>query len=113
MIGLASGKDTSDINKYFKMDQGKVLFPFDLKFYLSKNPYRYDPSKSLYELHAIKVTTSNKHAPLDGSVIISAKPTTGTTEIAGDFTIEEASDLANILKSGELPFELKIVEAQY
>ncbi len=37
----------------------------------------------------------------------------GSTEIAGDFTIEEASDLANILKSGELPFELKIVEAQY
>jgi SecD/SecF fusion protein len=148
------------------MDQIKVLFPLDLKFYWSKNPYRYDPSKSLYELHAIKVTTSNKHAPLDGSVIISAKPTTGSTdsgvkidlmmdsegartwakitreninrciavvydgfvrsyprvmseisggstEIAGDFTIEEASDLANILKSGELPFELKIVEAQY
>lgn len=166
MIGLASGKDTSDINKYFKMDQVKVLFPFDLKFYWSKNPYKYDPSKSLYELHAIKVTTSNKQAPLDGSVIISAKPTTGSTdsgvkidlmmdsegartwaeitreninrciavvydgfvrsyprvmseisggstEITGDFTIEEASDLANILKSGELPFELKIVEAQY
>jgi len=165
MIGLVSGKDTSEINKYFKMDQVKVLFPLDLKFYWSKNPYKYDPSKSLYELHAIKVTTSNKQAPLDGSVIISAKPTTestnsgvkidlmmdsegartwakitreninrciavvydgfvrsyprvmseisgGSTEITGDFTIEEASDLANILKSGELPFELKIVEAQ-
>ena len=165
MIGLVSGKDTSDINKYFKMDQIKVLFPPDLKFCWSKNPDRYDPSKSLYELHAIKVTTSNKQAPLDGSVIISAKPTTGSadsgvkidlmmdsegartwakitreninrciavvydgsvrsyprvmseisggsTEITGDFSIEEASDLANILKSGELPFELKIVEAQ-
>jgi len=166
MIGLVSGKDTSDINKYFKMDQIKVLFPPDVKFYWSKNPHRYDPSKSLYELHAIKVTTSDKRAPLDGSVIISAKPTTGSadsgvkidlmmdsegartwakitreninrciavvydgfvrsyprvmseisggsTEITGDFTIEEASDLANILKSGELPFELKIVEAKY
>ena len=37
MIGLVSGKDTSDINKYFKMDQIKVVFPPDLKFYWSKN----------------------------------------------------------------------------
>jgi len=36
----------------------------------------------------------------------------GNTEITGDFTIEEANDLVNILKSGELPFELKIVEGQ-
>jgi SecD/SecF fusion protein len=165
MIGLVSGKDTSEINRYLKMDQIKALFPGDLKFYWSANPYKYDRSKSLYELHAIKVTTSNKQAPLDGSVIISAKAATGSdnsgvkidlkmdsegaktwagitreninrciavvyngyvrsyprviseisggsTEITGDFTIEEANDLVNILKSGELPFELKIVEAQ-
>jgi SecD/SecF fusion protein len=36
----------------------------------------------------------------------------GNTEITGDFTIEEANDLVNILKSGELPFGLKIVEEQ-
>lgn len=164
MIGLVSEKDTSSINKYFKMDQIKVLFPGNLKFYWSANPYKNDRSKSLYELHAIKVTTSNEQAPLDGSAIISAKPTKGTnsevkidftmdsegaktwaritheninrciaviykgyvrsyprvmseisggnTEITGDFTIEEANDLVNILKSGELPFELKIVKEQ-
>jgi SecD/SecF fusion protein len=165
MIGLVSGKDTSEINKYLRMDQLKALFPGDLKFCWSANPYKYDRSKSLYELHAIKVTTSNKQAPLDGSVIISAKPATGSnnsgvkidltmdsegartwaritreninrciavvydgyvrsyprvmneisggsTEITGDFTIEEANDLGNILKSGELPFELKIIEGQ-
>jgi len=165
MIGLVSGKDTSEINTYLKMDQIKTLFPPDLKFYWSANPYKYDRSKSLYELHAIKVTTSNKQAPIDGSVIISAKATTGSnnsgvkidltmdsegaktwagitrgninrciavvydgyvrsyprvmneisggsTEITGDFTIEEANDLVNILKSGELPFQLKIIEEQ-
>jgi SecD/SecF fusion protein len=165
MIGLVNGKDTSEINRYLKMDQIKALFPPDLKFYWSANPYKYDRSKSLYELHAIKVTTSNKQAPINGSVIISAKPTTGpnnsgvkidltmdnegaktwagitrgninrciaviydgyvrsyprvmseisggSTEITGDFTIEEANDLVNILKSGELPFQLKIIEEQ-
>jgi len=165
MIGLVSGKDTSVINRYLKMDQIRALFPGDLKFCWSANPYKYDSSNSLYELHAIKVTTSNKQAPLDGSVIISAKPAIesdnsgvkidltmdsegaktwagitrkninrciavvydgyvrsyprvmseisgGSTEITGDFTIEEATDLVNILKSGELPFQLKIIEEQ-
>ena len=35
--------------------------------------------------------------------------TGGNTEITGDFTIEEADDLANILKSGKLPAPAKII----
>ena len=35
--------------------------------------------------------------------------TGGNTEITGDFTIEEADDLANILKSGKLPAPARIV----
>ena len=35
--------------------------------------------------------------------------TGGNTEITGDFTIEEANDLANILKSGKLPAPARIV----
>jgi len=164
MIGIADKKDTAQIIRYFKMDPIKTLFPSDLKFYWSSNPYKYDPTKTLYGLHAIKVTTGNKQAPLDGSAIISANATTisgktdvkigltmdsdgsktwaritrdnigrciavvynghvrsyprvqaeisgGKTEITGDFTIDEANDLVNILKSGELPFKLKIAEA--
>ncbi|MEY3437064.1 MAG: hypothetical protein RL335_1520 [Bacteroidota bacterium] len=38
--------------------------------------------------------------------------TTGTTEISGNFTIEEAQDLANILQSGKLPAPAKIVSEQ-
>lgn len=165
MIGLASGKDTSQINKYFIMDQIRALLPGDLKFYWSANPHRYDPSKSLYELHAVKAAAGSEQAPLDGSAIVSAKLTSGSsgsevkidlmmdkigaktwagitrkninrciavinnghvisyprvmseisggnTEITGDFTFEEANDLVNILKSGKLPFELKIAESQ-
>jgi len=165
MIGLANEKDTSLVNSYLKMNEIKALFPNDLKFFWSSNPYKYDPTKTLYGLHAIKITTINRSAPLDGSAIISAEATTGSdkkdikigltmdpegaktwakitresisrciavvyngsvrsyprvqaeisggkTEITGDFTIEEANDLVNILKSGQLPFELKIVEKQ-
>jgi preprotein translocase subunit SecD len=80
MIGLVSGKDTSQVNEYLKMDQVKALFPGDIKFLWSANPYKYDSSKSLYELHAIKVTTGNKQAPLDGSVITSAEVVAGSSD---------------------------------
>ena len=77
MIGLANGKDTSNVNTYLKMDKIRALFPGDLKFCWDSNPYKYDTSKTLYGLHAIKVTTANGRAPLAGSTIISAEATTG------------------------------------
>jgi len=162
MIGLASSKDTAKINNMFKMNQVKALFPRDLKMLWSQNPYKYDPSETLYELHAIKVTTRDGRPPLDGDVITSARTssgvtgsevkvdmsmnaegakiwarmtrenidrclavvldgyvrsyprvqneiTGGNTEITGDFTIEEADDLSNILKSGKLPAPARII----
>ena len=162
MVGLASSKDTSKVNGYLKMNQIKALFPRDLKFLWSQNPYKYDPTKTLYELHAIKITTRDGRPPLDGGVITSARTssgvtgsevkvdmsmnsegaktwarmtrenidrclvvvldgyvrsyprvqneiTGGNTEITGDFTIEEADDLANILKSGKLPAPARII----
>ena len=36
----------------------------------------------------------------------------GRTEISGDFTLQEATDLANILKAGKLPAPAKIVQEQ-
>ncbi len=165
MVGLVNGKDTSQVSKYLKLDQVKAVFPADVKFFWSANPYKYDTFKSLYELHAIKVTAGNNQAPLDGSVITSAEVVTGSTdsdvridlsmdsegattwaritreninrciamvydgyvrsypmvmseisggdtEITGNFTLEEANDFVNMLKSGQLPFKLKIVEVK-
>ncbi len=162
MVGLALGIDTAKVNSYLKMNQIKALFPRDLRFYWSQNPYKWDPTKTLYELHAIKITTRDGRPPLDGNVITGARPTSGVTgsevkvdmtmnsegaktwarmtreninrciavvldgyvrsfpvvineitggntEITGDFTIEEADDLANILKSGKLPAPATII----
>ncbi|HOW39353.1 MAG TPA: protein translocase subunit SecDF [Bacteroidales bacterium] len=162
MVGLASSKDTAEVNTMLKMNQIRALFPRDLRFMWSQNPYKYDPTKTLYELHAIKVTTRDGRPPLDGDVITAARPTSGVTgsevkvdmsmngegsktwarmtrenigrclvvvldgyvrsfprvqneitggntEITGDFTIEEADDLANILKSGKLPAPARII----
>lgn len=162
MVGMASGKDTARVNNYLRMNQVRALFPRDVKFLWSQNPYKYDDTKTFYELHAIRVTTRDGRPPLNGDVITSARPTSGVTgsevkvdfsmnaegaktwqrmtrenigrciavvldgyvrsyprveveiaggntEITGDFTIEEADDLANILKSGKLPAPARII----
>jgi SecD/SecF fusion protein len=161
MVGLASSKDTARVNTMLAMNQVKSLFPRDLRFYWSQNPYKYDPTKTMFELHAIKITTRDGRPPLGGDVITSARTssgvtgsevevnfnmnaegaktwarmtrenvgrciavvldgyvrsypvvqgeiTGGSTQITGDFTIEEAEDLSNILKSGKLPAPAKI-----
>lgn len=90
MVGLASFKDTARVNGYLKMNQVKALFPRDLRFFWSQNPYKYDPTKTLYELHAIKVTTRDGRPPLDGGVITSARTSSGArggAEIKVDMTM--------------------------
>ncbi|MDR2888175.1 MAG: protein translocase subunit SecDF [Bacteroidales bacterium] len=162
MVGLAAGKDTARVNAMLAMNQIRVQFPRDLRFMWSQEPHKYDPTATLYELHAIRITTRDGRPPLDGDVVTSARPTSGvtgsevkvdmsmnvegsntwarmtrenigrcivvaldgyvrsyprvqneitggSTEITGDFTIEEADDLANILKSGKLPAPARII----
>jgi len=77
MVGLASSKDTAKVNAILKMNQVKALFPRALKFAWSQNPYKYDATKTYYELHAIKITTRDGRPPLDGDVITSARPSSG------------------------------------
>lgn len=73
LIGLVNEKDTSQLNSLLKMNEIAELFPYNLKFFWSRYPYKYDESKKLYELHAIKVTTRDGKAPIEGDVIASAK----------------------------------------
>ena len=163
LIGFASFTDTAKVNRLLKMNQVKALFPREVKFLWSQNPYKYDDTNTLYELHAIKITTRDGRAPLTGDVVTAARPSTGVTgsdikvdmtmngegsktwqrmtrdnigrciavvlddyvrsnprvqneiaggntEITGDFTLEEAEDLANILKSGKMPAPARIIQ---
>ncbi len=162
VIGYSHYQDTANAMDYLKMDQIRSVFPRDLRFYWSSDPMSGDETESIYQLHAIKVTTRDGRPPLDGDVVTSARvsygqtgssakvdmsmnaegartwarltgsnigraiaivldgyvrsaPTVsteikgGSSEITGDFTIEEAEDLANILKSGKLPAPAHII----
>lgn len=79
VIGMAHFRDTAKVNRYLAMNQIRAIFPRDVRFFWNQDPFKWDDSKVYYELHAIKVTTRDGRAPLDGGVITSARPTTGMT----------------------------------
>lgn len=165
VVGMAHYKDTAAINQMLAMEQVKNLFPRNVRFLWGVKSPKWDKSESLYELIAIKVTSRDGKAPLDGGIITDAReqfsdmkstaevsmsmnsegakiwkrmtsenigrsiavvldnyvysfPTVqseiggGQSQITGDFSINEAKDLANVLKSGKLPAPARIIQEQ-
>ncbi len=169
LVGYALSKDTSKVNAYLHLPKVKAEFPKNVRFMWGVKPL--PPRKlkdgttskdEIFELIAVKVTSHDGRAPLEGDVITSARAETGQrgdyevsmgmnaegsnvwarltkanvekciaivldgyvysyprvngeitggrSSITGNFTPEEAKDLANILKSGKLPAPARIVE---
>ena len=162
-IGYAHYADTAKINKYFSMPQIKGLFPPEFKPMWTVKASKW-AGENIFELVAIKSTSRDGKAPLDGGVVTDARvqygnngspevsmsmnaegantwarmtkdnigrqiaivldgmvysyPTVqseisgGSSQITGDFTVEESEDLANVLKSGKLPAPATIIQEQ-
>ena len=162
IVGLAAGKDREAIDQMLATAaEKKVYDPRTVKFLWSAKPDDHFGG-DIYVLYAIKITTRDGSALLDGGCISDARQdfsTVGGNEISmtmntegarewkritgenvgnciaivlddhvysaprvngeiaggrssitGDFTLEEAKDLANILKSGKLPAPAVIVQ---
>jgi len=160
-VGIAHYKDTAEINSLLRLPQIRTIFPRDVRFLWSYKALR--GTQDFYELVAIKVTSRDGLAPLDGGSVSNARSEFGQTgaraevsmamnsegakiwarltrenigrqiaivldnyvysfpvvqgeikggrsSITGDFSITEAQDLANVLKSGKLPAPARIVE---
>ena len=158
-IGYAHFKDTAKVNAYFAMPQVRSLFPRNLKLLWGVKAI--DKEEQFYELYAIKVTSRDGRAALEGDVVTNARkeyaqgrgdaevsmtmnaegaktwarltannvgkaiaivldnyvysaPNVngeikgGRSSITGGFTVNEAEDLANILKSGKMPAPARI-----
>ena len=162
-IGYAHYSDTTLINKYLAMPQVKGLFPPEFKPMWTVKGSQF-AGENIFELVAIKATSRDGKAPLDGGAVTDARvqygnsgspevsmsmnaegantwarmtkdnigrqiaivldgmvysyPTVqseisgGSSQITGNFTIEEAEDLANVLKSGKLPAPATIIQEQ-
>ena len=165
-IGFAAAADTAQINKYLHMPEIQAIFPAEFRPMWSVQPSSYMQSDNIYELVAIKSTSRDGKAPLDGGSVTDARvdydqrrggspgvsmtmnaeganvwarltkenigrqvaivldgtvysyPTVqteitgGSSSITGNFTIDEATDLTNVLKSGKLPAPATIVQEQ-
>lgn len=174
MVGLAKAKDRAKVDEYLNSDKVRRVLPRDLRLLWTVKPMtgreaagyyggEINPKETVYTLVAIKSTSNNGRAPLEGDVITNARhnvsqngasyevsmtmnsegarkwaqltkanlgksiaivlddnvysyPTVqseitgGSSQITGNFTTEEAQDLANVLKSGKLPAPATIVE---
>ena len=73
LVGYASARDTAAVNKIIYSALAKQVLPSDLRLLWSAKPADGVQAKNIYELHAIKVTTSNGRAPIEGDVITDAK----------------------------------------
>lgn len=171
LVGIALGKDTAQLNRYFADDIVKSAFPRDLRLTWSAKPLYKE--KNVFGLYAVKTRPGVQEAPLTGDVItdaskgfdqtglpqvtlsmnslgaskwekmtedavngvVNGKPVKkcvaivldnrvfssprvqskiagGNTQITGINDIQEAEDLANILKSGKLEAKTRIIEEQ-
>lgn len=72
-VGYASVRDTAAINKIIYSEVAKRVLPSDLRLLWSAKPADNLKVKNIYELHALKVTTTTGRAPLEGDVITDAK----------------------------------------
>ncbi len=167
-IGYAQSSDTAKINAMLKAPMIKDLFPPEFRPMWSVKPSELFKDGNIFELIAIKASSRDGKAPLDGDAVTDARvsydgtgrnqgsplvsmtmnaeganvwarltkdnikrqvaivldglvysyPTVqseitgGSSQITGNFSVEEATDLTNVLKSGKLPAPAKIIQEQ-
>nr|WP_315347111.1 protein translocase subunit SecDF [Hoylesella enoeca] len=104
MVGLANVRDTAAINKIIHSAVAKQILPSDVKLLWGAKPTdMLQGAKNVYELHALKVTSSNGRAPLEGDVVTDAKdqfnPTTGQPEVSMSMNSEGARRWSALTKA--------------
>ena len=70
-VGYAHERDTADVNKAIYSDEAKKILPSDVKLLWSAKAV--EGTKNIFELHALKVTSTSGRAPLEGDVVTDAK----------------------------------------
>jgi SecD/SecF fusion protein len=101
LVGYAHVRDTAAINKIIYGVDAKKVLPTDCKLLWSAKPM--DGNKNVFELYALKVTSNNGRAPLEGDVIVDAKDefdhTTGRPVVSMSMNTEGARLWAALTKA--------------
>ena len=103
LVGYASVRDTAAISKLIYGQTAKQILPTDLKLLWSATPENGIKAKNIYGLYAIKVSSSNGQAPLQGDVVVDAKDefnhVTGQPEVNMTMNTEGARRWAALTKA--------------
>ena len=103
LVGYASARDTAAVNKIIYSALAKQVLPSDLRLLWSAKPADGVQAKNIYELHAIKVTTTNGRAPIEGDVVTDAKDqfntVTGQPEVSMSMNSDGARRWAALTKA--------------
>ncbi len=113
VVGVALARDTANVNKYLANDKIRSLFPKDVKFFwavkaISKDYLKQrfgaevNEKESAFELVAIKASTHDGRAPLEGDVITGARSQTsqsGQFEVSMSMNAEGSKVWARLTKT--------------
>ena len=102
LVGYASVRDTAAINKMIYGQLAKQILPSDLKLLWSAKPEDGLNKKNVYGLYALKITTSDGRAPLEGDVVTDAKDQFdqhGRPEVSMTMNSEGAREWAALTKA--------------
>lgn len=102
LVGYANVRDTAEINKMLHSQLAKQVLPMDLKLLWSAKPADGVNNKNVFELHALKITTSDGRAPIEGDVVTDAKDqfdNFGRPEVSMTMNSEGARAWAQLTKA--------------
>ena len=103
-VGIASVRDTAEVNKAIHSALAKQILPQDVKLLWSaKETDMFQGVKNIFELHALKVTNPSGRAPLEGDVVTDARDQfdnyTGKPEVSMSMNNEGARKWAALTKA--------------
>ncbi len=103
LVGYANVLDTAEVNKIIYSAMAKKILPSDCRLLWSAKASDALNVKNMYELHAMKVTSTNGRAPLEGDVITEASDEfnhiTGAPEVSMKMNSEGARRWAALTKA--------------
>lgn len=103
VVGYANVLDTAEVNKIIYSAMAKKILPSDCKLLWSAKPTDALSVKNMFELHAIKVTSTNGRAPLEGDVVTNATDqfnhVTGAPEVSMEMNSDGARRWAALTKA--------------
>lgn len=103
VVGYANVLDTAEVNKIIYSAMAKKILPSDCKLLWGAKPTDALSVKNMFELHAIKVTSTNGRAPLEGDVVTTATDqfnhVTGAPEVSMEMNSDGARRWAALTKA--------------